>query len=159
MFKFKIQILIRCFYLILFRFIISLKLLDMDNQPTDVPIPNSRNTISLKTAKEWTKRWRTMESSYNAHQDCRAFNIPIKDLKEAIAEGAASVRAYIGVEKIKVEGENVFIEKLMIVGVDANGKDMVSSKDGLTLDDESGEIFDFSTPCPTTCDQDSPIMK
>ncbi|TXD46302.1 hypothetical protein [Polaribacter sp. IC073] len=129
----------------------------MEKQPDDIPKPNPRNTISLKTAKEWTKRWRTMESSYNAHQDCKAFNIPLKDLKEAILEGAASVRAYIGVEKLKVEGENVYVEKLMIVGVDKNGKDMISSLDGISLDNEGGKIYDFSEPCPSSCDPDSPL--
>ena len=98
-----------------------------------------------------------MESSYNAHQDCRAFNIPLLDLQEAIAEGATSVRAYIGVEKMMVEGEKVYIEKLMIVGVDKNGKDMISSGDGETLDPESGGIFDFSRPCPEVCDPNSPL--
>tara|TARA_R110001606_G_scaffold183315_1_gene329946 strand:- start:1038 stop:1214 length:177 start_codon:yes stop_codon:yes gene_type:complete len=57
-----------------------------------------------------------MESIYNSHQDCRAFNIPLLDLQEVIAEGPIIVRAYVGVEKVSIEGENVYIEKLMIVG-------------------------------------------
>ena len=129
----------------------------MEKQPNDVPKPNKKNTISLKIAKDWASRWRTMESSYNKYNDCRAFNIPLKDLQEAIDEGAASVRAYIGVEEMIIEKESVFIEKLMIVGVDKNGKDMISSKDGLTLDGDSGEIFDFSRPCPEECDPNSPL--
>ena len=129
----------------------------MEKQPNDVPKPNKKNTISLKIAKDWAKRWRKMESSYNQHQDCRAFNIPLLDLQEAIAEGATSVRAYIGVEKMKVEGENVYIEKLMIVGVDKNGKDMISSQDGEVLDPDGGDIYDFSEPCPENCDPNSPL--
>lgn len=129
----------------------------MSNQANDVSKPNKKNTISLKIAKDWAKRWRKMESTYNSHQDCRAFNIPLLDLQEVIAEGAASVRAYIGVEKAIIEGENVYIEKLMIVGVDKNGKDMISSKDGEILDPESDFIYDFSRPCPSFCDPDSPL--
>lgn len=129
------------------------------DKPNDVPTPNPRNTISLEIAKDWTTRWRSMESTYNAHQDCRAFNIPLKDLQEVLKEdGVASVRGYIGVEEKLVEGETVYEEKLIIVGVDAAGKDMISSKDGLTLDEESGELFDFVRPCPTACDIESPLM-
>lgn len=116
-----------------------------------------KNTISLKTAKRWTKRWRKMEDNYNAHQNCRAFNIPLIDLKEVINEGAVSVRGYLGVHKHKIDSEIVFEEKLIIVGVDANGKDMISSKDGEVLDAESGDIYDATTPCPDVCDIESPL--
>ena len=70
-------------------------------------------------------------------------------------KGVDSVRGYIGVEEKIVEGESVFIEKLIIVGVDANGKDMISSSDGLTLDDDNGDIYDFCDPCPEMCDPNS----
>jgi len=117
-----------------------------------------KNIISLKTAKNWTNRWRNKESSYNLHHQCRAFNIPLIDLQEVIKEdGVASVRGYIGVEKKVIEGEVVFEEKLMIVGVDKKGKDMIFSSDGLTLKKEEGNIYDFSEPCPTTCDNESPL--
>lgn len=124
---------------------------------SDEPKPNPTNTIDLETAKEWTERWRSMESTYNAHQDCRAFNIPLKDLKEVIAEGPASVRGYIGVERKNVENEIVYEEKLILVGVDENGKDMISSTDGKNLDIDSGKIYDFSRPCPNDCDSSSPL--
>ncbi|QNM85417.1 hypothetical protein H9W90_14705 [Polaribacter pectinis] len=130
----------------------------MENQPNNIPKPNPRNTISLEVAKQWAKEWRDDEASYNKYNQCRAFNIPKKDLIEVLAEGVESIRAYIGVEKIDVKGkQSIFTEKLMIVGVDKNGKDMISSSDGLTLDDGKGEIFDFSEPCPHVCDEGSPI--
>lgn len=130
----------------------------MEKQPNDVPKPNKKNTISLQIAKEWAKEWRDDEASYNKYFECRAFNIPKKDLKEVLREkGTKSVRAYIGVEKKEVEGEIVFIEKLMLVGVDKNGKDMISSADGVTLDEEGGDIYDFSEPCPNLCDDESPL--
>ncbi|PWG05701.1 hypothetical protein [Polaribacter aquimarinus] len=129
-------------------------------EPSKGPKPNKRNTISLKTAKKWAKEWRDDEASYNKYFECRAFNIPKKDLIEVLQEdGVESVRAYIGVEKLKIEGENVFIEKLMIVGVDKNGKDMLtlSSEDADVLDPEGGGIYDFTDPCPEVCDPKSPL--
>lgn len=119
--------------------------------------PNKTNKISLQTAKKWAKEWRDDEASYNKYFDCRAFTIPLIDLKEVIGEGAVAARAYLGVEKTKVEGEYVFIEKLMFVGVDENGKDMISSKDGEVLDPERDGIFDATTPCPEYCDDSSPL--
>jgi len=47
----------------------------------------------------------------------------------------------------------------MFVGVDANGKDMISSKNGKDLDEKSGGIFDATNPCPDVCDDSSPLMK
>ena len=118
----------------------------------------NKNIISLKIAKNWANRWRNKESNYNLHHECRAFNIPLIDLQEVIKEeGVTSVRGYIGVEEKIVEGEVVFEEKLMIVGVDANGKDMISSIDGVSLSSDSNDIFDFTTPCPTVCDTESPL--
>lgn len=127
--------------------------------PNDVPKPNPRNTISLKIAKEWAKEWRDDEASYNKYYECRAFNIPKKDLIEVLQEdGVEKIRAYIGVEKIQNKGQQtVFKEKLMIVGVDKNNKDMISSSDGLTLDDGEGDIYDFTEGCPDMCDDDSPL--
>jgi hypothetical protein len=115
------------------------------------------NEISLQKAKKWAKEWRDDEASYNKYFECRAFTIPLIDLQEVIGEGAVSVRGYLGVKKTQVEGENVFEEKLMFVGVDANGKDMISSKDGETLDATSGGIFDATEPCPDLCDDESPL--
>ena len=119
--------------------------------------PIKTNKISLKTAKKWAKEWRDDEASYNKYFDCRAFTIPLVDLKEVIGEGAVAARAYLGVEKTKVDGENVFIEKLMFVGVDKNGKDMISSNNGEDLNAASGGIFDATKPCPDTCDNTSPL--
>ena len=129
----------------------------------DVPKPNKQNTISLEIAKDWATRWRKKESSYNKYHECRAFNIPKIDLQEVLAEdGVASVRAYIGVEKIPNPngGKPTYEEKLMIVGVNAQGKDMITvpgPNGELIGDPEGGNIYDFSKPCPTYCDPGSPL--
>ena len=117
------------------------------------------NTITLQTAKKWAKTWRKRESTYNKYHECKAFNIPKADLIGVLEEDVASVRAYIGVKEFvnKETGEKVYEEKLMIVGVDKNGKDMISSKDGESLDSEGGHIFDMTRPCPNHCDPNSPL--
>ena len=130
------------------------------NQPDSKPKPNPRNTIDLATAKKWAKEWRDDEASYNKYFECRAFNIPKKDLIEVLQEdGVESVRAYIGVEKIENKGQQTtFTEKLMIVGVNASGRDMLTlSSDGKTLVDGGGDIYDFTDPCPDACDDKSPL--
>mgnify|MGYP006082909849 CR=1 FL=1 len=121
--------------------------------------PNKDKTISLKTAKKWAKEWRETESTYNKYNDCRAFNIPKSDLVNVLKENVASVRGYIGVAVFICPdtGEKIHQEKLMIVGVDKDGKDMISSKDGLTLDGKEEFIYDFSNPCPEKCDPSSPL--
>lgn len=133
--------------------------------PNDVPKPNPKNKISLEIAINWADRWRKKESKYKKHNSCNAFYIPAIDLLEALAEvnskgeQADGIRAYIGVEKVPVEGkvnQYKYVEKLMIVGVKDN-VDMISSSDGLTLDDGEGDIYDFSEPCPHVCDDESPL--
>jgi len=137
-----------------------------NKKPKDDPTPNPENKISLEIATDWAKRWRKKESSYNKYHKCNAFYVPSIDLLEALAEindkgeQAEGIRAYIGVEKVPVKGKlkkHKYVEKLMIVGVDKEGKDILSSSDGLTLDPSSGGIFDFSQPCPPVCDKDSPL--
>lgn len=120
---------------------------------------NKTNKISLKTAQKWAKEWRDDEASYNKYFECRAFTIPLIDLKEVLGEGATSARAYLGVKKTKDKetGEYHFEEKLMFVGVDENGKDMISSKDGEVLDPENDGIYDATKPCPDLCDNSSPL--
>jgi hypothetical protein len=124
-----------------------------------------KNTITLQTAKKWAKKWKKEEGTYNSHHDCRAFNIPKIDLLEVLAEdGVASVRAYLGINVFTDPdtSKKVSEEKLMIVGVDAEGKDMISTKKGengdLISDPEGdGDIYDFTRPCPSYCDPESPL--
>ena len=128
-----------------------------------VPSPANVNTIPLDQAIKWTKEWRDLESDYNKNdQKIHAFNIPKIDLIEVLNEkGVESIRAYIGVkETTNKNKEKQFEEKLLIVGVDENGKDLLpSSSLGKTLGAEGNDdgIFDFSRPCPDFCDTDSPL--
>jgi hypothetical protein len=119
-----------------------------------------KNTITLKTAKKWAKRWRKLESNYNKYHKLNAFNIPKIDLTEVLEEvEVKSVRAYLGVEKFvnKDTGEKVYKEKLMIVGVNAEGKDMITNLKQGVLGAETGNIYDFTEACPDLCDETSPL--
>lgn len=122
-----------------------------------------KNTVSLATAKKWIAEWRDLESSYNKYNRLKAFNIPLVDLQQVVKEkGVESVRAYIGVAKFENKDtkppEIIYEEKLLIVGVDKNNKDMITVFDPSELGDGEGDdIYDMTQPCPNLCDPDSPL--
>lgn len=122
----------------------------MDKQ-TENSKRDSNTKISLVKAKRWAARWRKEEGTYNEHHKLYAFLIPKDDLTGVLLEkDVEAVRAYIGVE-IKSDGTPE--EKLMIVGVDENGADM------LPRDTKNkGSIYDFTRPCPSACDPNSPLV-
>ena len=129
----------------------------MENRPN-----GEKNTITLRKAIKWTARWRKLKACLNPQERCRAFNIPKIDLQEVLQEeGVASVRAYMGLqEQIDEHGNLKFIEKLVIVGVDAEGKDMLpvdESNNNAFLFEEDGYVYDFTAPCPDVCDDQSPL--
>ncbi|GAB3661088.1 hypothetical protein GCM10028791_35370 [Echinicola sediminis] len=96
------------------------------------------NTVSKKTAKEWMKRWRKNQKDYNKKTPVNGFLIPMVDLKEVMAEtGATNVRTYLGIDDNDQE-------KLLIVGVNEAGHDMVNEEDG-------EYVYDFTQPCPPAC--------
>ncbi|MBQ4821355.1 hypothetical protein [Aquimarina sp. MMG016] len=113
-------------------------------------MPPIENTITLETGIQWTTKWRQ-----ECPDNCRAFLIPKIDLIEVLQEKhVVNVRAYMGIDD---DG----IEKLIIVGVDADGKDVIgpiSNKSATTNDEiEFGYLYDFTDPCPNTCDNSSPL--
>ncbi|RTY65273.1 hypothetical protein EKL99_03350 [Flavobacterium sp. ZB4P23] len=114
------------------------------------------NVIPLKTAQRWAKRWSKREGDYNKHHHLNAFLIPKIDLVEVLKEGVDAVRAYIGVDD---DG----VEKLMIVGTKYDPLtqiyvDMITQDNGdagATEDD----IYDFTSPCPSTCDPETLMLQ
>ena len=113
------------------------------------------NAISLNEAQRWAKRWSKEEGQYNKHHHVHAFLIPKKDILEVLVEGIDAVRAYIGVN-------DKGVEKLMIVGTKLDPltgiyEDMISEGDGVNK--EADTIYDFTEPCPTACDPESPMFK
>ena len=95
-------------------------------------------TITLDVAKEWAKSWRSNPPAKLA----KGHLIPGGALSELLAtEGVVDVRAYMGVDATG-------IQKLMLVGVNADGKDLI---------DSNHLIYDKTQPCPDKCDPTSPL--
>jgi hypothetical protein len=115
------------------------------------------NTITLEEAKTWAARWRREEGDYNKHHELKAFLIPKVDLLEVLEEGIDAARAYIGIDD---DG----VERLMIVGTKYDEKtdtyvDMITGSTGRADSAvlPEGDIYDFTQPCPSTCDINSPL--
>ena len=100
-----------------------------------------KNTITLETAQLWASNWRR-----NPENSVKAFLIPSTDITELLEyEGVTDIRTYVGIDE---RGTH----KLMLVGVDADGNDLI--------DDVKGQyIYDFTKPCPPVCDVNSPLFK
>ena len=115
------------------------------------------NTICLDKAVAWTTAWRAQDGSFKDHKDLKAFMIPHEDLQEVLAEpNVVNVRAYIGIDTANDNAPH-----LIIVGINAEGEDIIYAAAGEGCDDEDGTVntglYDFSHPCPTTCDETSPL--
>lgn len=100
----------------------------------------TQNTITLEQAQLWAANWR--KSGTNS---VKAYWIPKIDVTEVLAEeNVADVRGYLGIDE---NGEY----KMMLVGVDADGNDLI--------DDTKGQyIYDFTRACPDFCDTKSPLF-
>jgi hypothetical protein len=129
----------------------------MSNETTSVnkspKVTKEVNTIHLKEAQRWVKRWSKKEGNYNKHHELHAFLIPKVDLLEVLREDVDAVRAYIGLDDNGVE-------KLMIVGTKYDAVtgiyvDMITADDVNVAD----AIYDFSKPCPPVCDANSLMFK
>lgn len=100
----------------------------------------AENTITLEQAQKWAQSWRN-----NPNTKVIAFLIPEVDLTQVMAErNTVNVRTYLGID----EDNN---SKLMIVGVDSNGNDLIDDKNGQY-------IYDFSKSCQPECDVNSPLF-
>ncbi|KAA1246907.1 hypothetical protein [Aquimarina sp. RZ0] len=137
---------------------------------------DTQNQVDLTTAEDWTAAWRTQ-----CPENCKAFLIPAVDLIEVLNEmgilddataqaaqntatqQSLDIRAYmaIGAEPPSKIPE----ERLLIVGTqkDSGGvyRDIINGKIDDTgekiVDIEGSGIFDFTLPCPTSCDDNSPL--
>jgi hypothetical protein len=97
------------------------------------------NTIPLATAQSWAAKWQ----SDPAHKT-KAFLIPKVDITQLFEyDGVCDVRTYMGID----ETGN---QKIMLVGVDANGNDLID-------DARQQYIYDFALRCPDICDINSKL--
>ena len=97
------------------------------------------NVISLEKAQSWALRWRENPSNI-----VKAFLIPHEDFAQLLARPSVDdIRAYVGVDDSGTH-------KLMLVGVDKYGSDLIDA-------DKKEYIYDFTQPCPAYCDMKSPL--
>ena len=98
------------------------------------------NTITLATAQIWAAKWQ----SDPAHKT-KAFLIPKVDISQLFEyEGVCDVRIYMGID----ETGN---QKIMLVGVDIDGNDLINPA-------RNQFIYDFALKCPDVCDTRSPLF-
>ncbi len=96
--------------------------------------------ISVKDAKEWTASFQCEHSSFP-----KAFRFDKEELNALMNdEHVHYVRFY---PSIKKNGEYT----LIAVGVNSNDKDLVETESRESL------VYDFSHPCPPTCDTNSKL--
>jgi len=99
--------------------------------------------IDLITAKEWTANYQdTNPEKIKAH----FFGSEI--IQQILAEtGAVGIRIYYALDE---KGE----QKLLLVGVDSEGNDLLPLEGASLLDGEENTIADYSLPCPSYCSGD-----
>lgn len=104
----------------------------------------SVNAISLEQALEWTESWRSLEDKSQYTDELNGWFVPGIDFTQALAQpGAQDIRIYIGLDNNEA--------KLIVVGVDGDGKDMIDASQGFN-------IYDFSEPIPPNGDPTSPLF-
>ncbi len=101
----------------------------------------AKNVISLEQAQNWATIYREKNPG-----SVIAYLIPGIDFKQLLSEnGTVDIRAYVGIDP------ESGLQKLMLVGVDAKGNDLIDEKSGY-------DIYDFTQPCPNKCDIESPLF-
>ena len=127
-------------------------------------------TIPLPDAVARVTRFRAqLAGSVPESNIPRAILIPIADIlaivskyqtltpKGDVTVALKGVRAYFAVKK---EDEDLPDDiTALIVPVDLKGNDIITTPPGLGDGDDDGtEIYDFTTPCPSECDVNSPLF-
>jgi hypothetical protein len=114
------------------------------------------DTIPLSEGTTLTTNWRNYISAVDANPNyIRAFNIPMTDIQQlAQFTKCTSVRAYLAM----VTPGDVATLKVILVPVDANGKD-ITGIPGVVEGVTDSTVFDFTSPCPQTCDINSPLFQ
>lgn len=115
----------------------------------------------LKIAKKDTERWRA------AHK-VDAFAIDRQELMDIISEAPEEVdtiRVYFGLTEDGEEKMFLVAAKKVVMTTEEDGEEVVVIRD---LIDQNAKVnsdgtveyfvYDFTTPCPPTCDDLSPLM-
>ena len=93
------------------------------------------NPISLEVAQKWAEKW---NKDVNILEGIKAFKIRGENIRALMNQpGTVDIRTYIAV---KDNNEPT----VLVVGVDANGNDMIDPVKGF-------HIYDYAEPCPNCC--------
>ncbi|MBU2939035.1 hypothetical protein KO494_05720 [Lacinutrix sp. C3R15] len=146
---------------------------------------SNSKSIPIKIAKERVKKWQLENSNKNVNDDlihAKAFLISANDLIDCLIEmevlkdkscintslvANASVRAYMAIDRAKGKIASADTERLVLV---STVKEVVNNKiihrdiiEGYTLKNPppyklvGTGTFDFTKPCPSNCDTESPL--
>jgi hypothetical protein len=105
-----------------------------------IDAPPTSYEISRETAVAWRSNWEADLAESQPKNYVRSFRIDREELEIILAiPGMAYLRTYFG------RAERGGQDKLILLAADHRKRDIVSA-------DGPGPIFDFTSPCPTTCD-------
>lgn len=97
--------------------------------------------IDLETAKRWAANYR---ATLKNPDDVQAHYFGFEIIQQILTQsGCVGMRIYYAIDE---NGE----KKLLLVGVDSKGENLLPLEGGKTTDG-GGTIADFSFPCPSTC--------
>ena len=106
--------------------------------------PTGNNRISLTDAVQWISDWRKSPDT-----GVKAFFIPKDDITDLLRDtNCVGVRAYLAYGS---DGQDPVEAKLLLVNVELDGK-------GQEVDVIMNGIYDFTKPCPSKCDTNSPLF-
>jgi hypothetical protein len=119
--------------------------------------PTTPLAVTLQDAITWTANWR--DAKHKARSKAKAFCFSPDEIMVVINQpGTVRVRFYLGLNINEKTG--IVTEKMICVGVDEKGHDMLPrlNEHGKQMEGTGdGEIYDFSHPCPDACDEKSPL--
>lgn len=108
------------------------------------PLPNRDHRIPLSAAAAMTRRYRAS----GGPGAVRAGLFPSKVFEDLLArKGCAGIRIYLGCHEDDSLG-------LVMVAVDADGRDIVAGADGRY---QEGYVVQDGVECPPFCDEGSPL--
>lgn len=128
----------------------------------------SNKQIPLVQAQQFVGKWKETKLKINKKEPVSEIKIKgfliTQDVVNALAEAVNKVngqgiRAYLGIEEFKELDEFGMPKqefKLLMVGVDSEGKDMVVKQESTEAVQNSG-VYNYTQPCPDKCDPDSPL--
>jgi hypothetical protein len=116
--------------------------------------PGSKGTIPVADAAEQTANWR----AYLAGSDLvtKAFTFSILSFNNLLRDNpdADGIRVYLG---LKIAGDPTSLTALLVPVIDGGDVVTVTTPGGGYGDGDDDNVYNYSQPCPPTCDRDSPL--